>query len=187
MILVTGGGGLLGLNLARALVDKGKEVLLLSWFHERAETLVSPFLAPFWGNQVKEVKGDVLEWPSISSLIGEYSIESIVHAAGIWPGRVGTTSLYHVVSVDIVGTLNILELAHIHGLRRVAFISSVNVYFGLGDQVEGYEDAHLPVLYPDAIGTTKKASEQICHLYANRYQLSVPIIRVARIYGPTAH
>lgn len=187
MILITGGGGLLGLNLARALVDQGEEVLILSWFHERYKEDVPSFLIPFWNKQVMEVEGDVLDWASITGLMTKYPIESIVHAAGIWPGRPGTTSLHHVISVDVVGTLNVLEMARIFNIRRVTFISSINVYFGLGDRVEGREEMHLPAVYPDAIGATKKASEQICGLYANTFEMSVPIIRIARIYGPTAH
>jgi UDP-glucose 4-epimerase/UDP-glucuronate 4-epimerase len=187
MILLTGGGGFLGLNLARDLVEKGKEVVLLSWVHERHKTEVPSFLAPYWGKEVQEVMGDVLEWPSISGVMAKYPIDSIVHAAGTWPGRAGETSIYHVASVDVVGTLNILEAARLFSLRRVTFISSIGVYFGLPDKAKIDEDINLPALHPDAISTTKKAAEQICSLYANMHKMDVRIIRVGRIYGPGAH
>ena len=186
MILILG-SGLIGLNLARDLVDKGENVLMVSWFHERHKTEVPSFLFPFWGKQVKEVEGDVLDWSSMVSLVANYPIESIVHAAGIWPDRPGSTSLCHVVSVDVIGTLNILEIAHIFGLRRVTYISSINAYFGLNNGIEAREDMDLPAVYPDTVGATKKASEQICSLYESTYGMSVPIIRPARVYGPTAH
>lgn len=187
MILITGGGGLVGLNLARNLADKGKEVLLLSWVHERYKVEAPPFLSPFWGKEVRHVMGDVLEWPSIIALMANYPIESIIHAAGIWPERAGGTSLYNVVSVNVAGTLNILEAAHIFGLRHVTFISSIAVYFGLPYKMEVNEDINLPAKYPNVISSTKKAAEQICSLYSNRYKMDIPIIRVARVYGPTAH
>jgi nucleoside-diphosphate-sugar epimerase len=53
--------------------------------------------------------------------------------------------------------------------------------------MEGREAVNLPAIYPDAICATKKASEQICGLYTSTYEMSVPIMRLARIYGPTAH
>ena len=46
MILVTGGGGLVGLNLARELADGGHEVLLLSWFHDRYKVIHLHFSVP---------------------------------------------------------------------------------------------------------------------------------------------
>jgi UDP-glucose 4-epimerase len=187
MILVTGGGGLVGLNLARDLAEKGQEVLLLSWVHERYKTEVPSFLSPFWGKEVREVVGDVLEWPSILSIMGKYPIDSFIHAAGVWSGRAGTTSLYNVISVDVTGTLNILEAARVFGLRRVTFISSIGVYFGLPDNEKIHEDINLPATHPDVISATKKASEQICGLYASAHKMDVPVIRLARVYGPTAH
>ena len=187
MILITGGGGFLGLNLARDLVEKGKEVILLSWVHERHETEVPSFLAQYWDKEVQEVMGDVLEWNSIWGVMAKYPIDSIVHAAGTWPGRVGETSLYHVVSVDVVGTLNILEAARVLGLHRVTFISSIGVYFGLPEKARIDEAINLPAIHPDVISSTKKAAEQICSLYSNMHKMDVPIVRVARVYGPAAH
>lgn len=183
MILITGGGGLLGLNLAKHLIDKGQEVLLL----QRHEIEIPPFLTPYRDRQLKGVTGEILEWPFLCDLLRKNPIDSIVHAAAIWPGRAGTTSLHQVVSVNVVATLNMLEAARIFGLRRVTFISSTTVYLGLEDKAECREDMNLPVTSPEAISSTKKASEQICGLYAGTYGLSVPIVRVARIYGPTAH
>lgn len=183
MILITGGGGLLGLNLARDLVDKGEDVLLL----QRHEIEPPSFLTPFWGNQIKGVVGDVLEWPFICKLIAEYSVNSVVHAAAIWPGRAGTTSLYQVVSVNVGATVNMLEATRIFGLYRMTFISSTTVYMGLDVNEECREDMDLPITAPDAVSATKKASEIICSFYAKTYRLSVPSVRVARIYGPTAH
>jgi UDP-glucose 4-epimerase len=187
MILITGGGGFLGLNLARDLVEKGKEVILLSWVHDRHKTEVPSFLAQYWDKEVQEVTGDVLEWTSIWSVMAKYPIDSIVHAAGTWPGRAGETSLYKVVSVDVVGTLNILEAARLLELHRVTFISSIAVYFGLPEQARIDEAINLPAMHPDLISSAKKAAEQICSLYSNMHKVDVPIVRVARVYGPTAH
>jgi len=183
MILITGGGGLLGLNLAYDLAVQGKEVLLL----QRHPTEMPPFLEPYYGKQVKDVAGNILDWPVMSELMKRYSIESIVHAAAVWPGRLGTRSLHDVVSINVTATVNMLEIARIFGLRRVTFISSTTVYLDMDLDTECREDMKLPVTPPGAIPATKKASEQICSLYTAEYGLSVPIIRVSRIYGPTAH
>lgn len=181
VILITGGGGLIGLNLARYLVDRGKEVLLL----QRHPTEVPSFLAPFWGNQAKEAIGDILDLPLLLGLVKTYQIESIIHAAGTWEGRGGEGALYQVVKVNIEGTANIMEVGRVCGLRRITYISSISVYYGRGEPWN--EDVDLPAISCTFIGNTKKAAEQICFLYMKEYGLSIPIIRLARVYGPAAH
>ena len=182
MILITGGGGLVGLNVAKALVERGQKALLL----QRHETEVPSFLAPHWGDKVQGVVGDILDQSFMSGLISRYSVESIVHAAATWPGRGSTDSIYDVVSINVVATVNMLELARKFGLRRMTFISSSTVYMGMDERLTCTEDMDLPVGPAHAIPATKKACEQICSLYAAQ-GLSVPSVRVARVYGPTAH
>ena len=167
MVLVTGGGGVLGLNLARDLAERGEQVLLLSWIHEGRKTEVPSFLVQYWGKEVTEVMGDVLEWPSILDVMAKHPVDSIVHAAGTWPGRPGETSLYHVASVDVTGTLNILEAARIFNVRRITFISSLGVYIGLPNNTKVHEDINLPAMVPDVISSTKKAAEQLAMLLDN--------------------
>jgi len=184
MILFTGGGGLLGINAVWSLAQKGEEVLIV----QRHETEVPPFLESYWDKQVKETVGDIQDWSFICGLITKYNIDSIVHSAAIWPGRTGITSrrpesLWQAVSVNVTATANLLEIAHIFGLRRFTFISSSSIYGGLDAEV-CHEELALPVKPPSVVQATKKASEQICGLYVSTYGMSVPMIRVARIYGP---
>ena len=183
MILITGGGGLVGLNLAHALVECGERVLLL----QRHETETPPFLAPYWGSEVQAVVGEVLDQSFMSDVIKGYSVESIVHAAATWPGRDTTgASLCDMISINVVATLHMLELARRFGLRRMTFISSSTVYMGIDERLTCTEEMSLPVGPAHAIPATKKACEQICSLYAAQ-GLSVPSVRVSRVYGPTAH
>lgn len=173
MILITGGGGFLGLNVARHLVDRGEEVLLL----DNRPIQVPPFLAPFWDKQAKGVVGDLLNLPQLFSLVKQNSVDSIIHTAVLTQGNV-----YQVLRVNVEGTTNVLEAGRIFGLRRVTFMSSSTVYFGA--KTTFHEDMDVPVKSQGFIEATKKASEQICFLYVNEYGLSVAILRPSRIYGP---
>ena len=168
------------MNLARHLVDRGEEVLLL----DNRRLQAASFLVPFWDNQVKGVTGDLLDLPSLFSLIKKNSIESIIHTAAIFEGS-GT--LYQVLRVNLEGTANVLEAGRIFGLRRVTFISSSTVYHGAKDAISFHEGLDLPVTSDGFISATKKAGEQICLLYAKEYGLSVAIFRLARAYGPGSH
>jgi nucleoside-diphosphate-sugar epimerase len=65
MILITGGGGFIGLNLARDLVDRGQNVLLI----RRHDFAVPSFLSPCVGKQVTIARGDIGELPVLYSTI----------------------------------------------------------------------------------------------------------------------
>jgi UDP-glucose 4-epimerase len=187
MILITGGGGFLGLNMARCLVEKGKKVLLL----QRREIKPPALLAPFWGDRVRQVRGDILDLPSLLSLVKEYAVESIIHGAfdtSLLSGgpKAGIKKGVHqLVRVQIEGSTNILEAARLFDLHRVTFISSVDVYRGWPQDCEEWrEDAFLAPVSFSPVGNTKKAAEQLCHLYGRAYDLSVQSLRVGRVYGP---
>lgn len=168
------------MNLVRHLVDRGEETLLL----DNRPLQAAPFLVSYWDNEVKGVTGDLLDLPFLFSVIKEYSIESIIHAAAIFEGS-GT--LYRVLKVNLEGTTNVLEAGRIFNLRRITFISSSTVYQGAKNALRFYEDLDLPVTSEGFISATKKAGEQICLLYAREYGLSLPIVRLARVYGPLSH
>lgn len=192
MILITGGGGFLGLNVARCLAEKGKEVLIL----QRRAVEPPSFLTPYWGNKVKQVTGSVLSLPFLLGLAKHFSLDGAIHAAfdssdidvrggGIKPSS--HRSLYEVVESGIVATMNILEVARLSGFSRVTFISSVDTYRGLPqDCPEWREDAFLPPVAFSPVCNLKKSGEQISLLYHRSYGLSVVSLRVGRVYGPAA-
>lgn len=180
MILISGGGGFIGLNLARELIDRGHEVLLI-----RRHPFEPPsFLAPYAGKQARTSLGDIGDLPFLYRTIREYDVESIVHAASL---HKGTGNLYETLKSNVTGTIELLEAARIFGIRRVTFLSSVAVY--LTDRPMAptfHEDNDLPVAsgHNPYIGATKKAGEQVCLLYADEYHMSVPIIRPPLVWGP---
>jgi UDP-glucose 4-epimerase len=182
MILITGGGGFIGLNLARDLVDRGQEVLLV----RRSAFETPSFLAPYMGKQARISLGDIGDLPFLYRIIKEYSVESIIHAASL---HAGTGTLYQALKSNVNGTSEILEAARIFGIRRVTFISSVSVYMTTQSMQIMHEDNDLPLLSSISpyISATKKAGEQICQLYRNEYKLSIPILRPPMVWGPMYH
>jgi len=160
--------------------------LLLS----RRAAEVPHFLSRFWGNEVRGVTGDIHDLPHLLELIESYQVESIVHGANYQFDVSGQKlPLYDALNGNLKGTANLLEAALRLALRRVSFISSETVYFGLRNVTTLHEDLYLPMT-GDAdmdIAGVKRLCEQICILYAQRYGLSVPILRLDRLYGPLSH
>ena len=180
MILITGGGGFIGLNLAKHLVDRGQNVLLV-----RRHTFEVPsFLSPHINKQVIIAQGDIAEPAFLYSLIKSNRVESIVHAAVVTESSSNST-LYQAMKVNLQGTVDILEAARIFGLRRVTFLSSISVYMPTSTKREFLsEEDDLPAISSEWIGGSKKAGEQICQLYAKQYGLSIPIVRPPQVWGP---
>lgn len=149
MILITGGGGFIGLNTARYLVDRGQEVLLV----RRHEFQLPSFLVPYANKQIRTVSGDIRELPFLYRLIRDYRIDSIIHLAML---REGLGTLYQVVKANIDGTTEILEAAHVFGLRRVTLCSSEAVYIPFKTKLPLHEDMDLPVECSSFTSVTKK-------------------------------
>ncbi len=187
MILITGGGGFLGVNIARSLVNRGQNVLLV----QRHTIQPHPILAPYWNNKIEQAAGNVLDWPFLSGLVKQYPIESIIHGAfdtaAIAQPEILKQRLHQVVQVEVEGFKNLLEITRIAGLRRVTFISSVDCYRGWPAECEVWqEDAGLPPVSFSPIGNCKRAAEQLGFLYSKTYEFSFAALRVGRVYGPGA-
>jgi len=77
MILITGGGGYLGLNISLSLTRAGQDVLLV----QRHAQQRSAWLAEFWDKHIRQANGSVLDLPFLLGAIKDYGVESIIHGA----------------------------------------------------------------------------------------------------------
>ncbi|TAK01995.1 NAD(P)-dependent oxidoreductase [bacterium] len=178
MILITGGLGFLGCNLAKLLCDAGESVLLTS----NRNVEIPPLIAPFLETNLKITPLDITSLEKVSQLIEKFGVKKIVHAA--IRSEKGDTSLYQAMHVNITGTINVLEAAHRAGIHRVLFISSEAVYQGMTDTTPFKEEEKLFITSDRFIPGTKKAGEILCLMYGKEYGMEAASIRLTRLYGP---
>jgi UDP-glucose 4-epimerase len=178
MILITGGLGFLGCNLARLLCAAGEKVLLTS----HRSTDVPALIAPFVASHLKVVSLDITLREEISRVIEENSIKAIVHAAV--RSEKGNTALYQAMDVNVTGTINVLEAAHRAAIGRVLFISSEAVYQGMTQSTPFKEEEKLLISSDRFVPGTKKAGEILCLMYAQQHGMEAVSIRLTRAYGP---
>ena len=178
MILITGGLGFLGCNLAKLLCDAGESVLLTR--NRNAE--IPPLLKPFLERNLKITPLDITSLDNVSRAIQEFGVKSIVHAAV--RSEKGQTPLYQAMHVNVTGTINVLEAAHRVGIQRVISISSEAVYQGIKDEMPLKEEEKLFITSDRFIPGTKKAGEILCLLYGKEYGMEVVSVRMTRAYGP---
>ena len=178
MIMITGGLGFLGANLAKLLCDTGETVLLTS--NHNAE--IPPLLAPFVDKSLKITPLDITSLENVSRTVREFGVKSIVHAA--IRSEKDDTPLYQAMHVNITGTINVLEAAQKAGIKRVIFISSEAVYQGMTDTTPFKEEEKLFITSDRFIPGTKKAGEILCLMYCREYGMEAISVRLTRIYGP---
>lgn len=177
MIMITGGLGFLGANLAKYLLDHGEKVLLTQ--HRTSQ--IPSFLKKEIGRRLRVESCDVLNLINVIEVIKENKVNSIVHGVSIYQP---TESYYKVFQVNVGATMNIMEAAISTEIERVTFLSSRAVYVGwnLPDPVP--EEEKISIHASEYIQVTKKAAEILILYYRRKLGVDVRIARVARVYGP---
>lgn len=178
MIMITGGLGFLGVNLAKLLCDAGEQVLLTS----NRNVQLPSFFAPYVDKTLTVTPLDITSLESVLQAIQRFGVISIIHAAV--RSEKGNTTLFQAMNVNVTGTVNVLEAAHRAGIRRVVSISSEAVYQGMPDTVPFKEEERLWTTADRFIPGTKKAAEILCRMYDSICGLEVIAVRLTRIYGP---
>src|SRR3989337_3006858 len=163
--LITGGSGLLGINLIRHLYSKGHSIVSLD---------LVEFNYPDMAGKIRAVIGDIRDESIVKDLTK--GIDIAVHTAAALP-------LYkpeEIFSTDVDGTRILLENAKENKIKRFVHISSTAVY-GIPDHHPLYEDDKLDGVGP--YGKAKILAEEEC-LKFRKDGLCVPILRPKSFIGP---
>ena len=181
-VLVTGGAGFIGSHVSAQLALQGHCVTVLDDFNDYYDPRIKRANIEALGCGVLLREGDIRNARFVQDVMAEGKFDSIIHLAaraGVRPSLLDPM-LY--IQTNIVGTQNLLEAAHKHGVSRFVFASSSSVY-GLAKVVPFSEDLPLPqTLSPYA--ATKIAGEQLCGNYAHLYGMPVVCLRFFTVYGP---
>jgi UDP-glucose 4-epimerase len=172
--LVTGGGGFIGSNLARALVERGHDVRVLDNFStgNRAN------LAELAG-EVEVVEGELRSYERVHA--ATRGIEVVFHQGALPSVPRSVQDPLTTSAVNVEGTLNVLLAARDEGVRRIVFASSSSVYGNSGDLPRG-EAANPDPISP--YGVSKLAAERYCVSFSRVYELEAVALRYFNVFGP---
>lgn len=183
-ILVTGGAGFIGSHLVERLLARGDEVTVLDNLNDYYDPAVKrKNIAPSLKSAgMNFIEGDILDTSALDRIFKAVSFDVIVHMAaraGVRPS-IQQPLLYE--QVNCQGTLNMLEAAKKHKVKRFVFASSSSVY-GNVKEVPFREDARIdrPV---SPYAATKAAGELYCFNYHHLYGISCTALRFFTVYGP---
>jgi UDP-glucose 4-epimerase len=173
-VLLTGGAGFIGSNVARHLIDRGYRVHVVDSLLTGKRTMV-PKGAHFY-------RRDITNARNINALVKKLSpLHGLFHLAAIprVPYSIEHPIESHLTNVD--GTLTILRAAAKHSVRRVVFASSSAVY---GDQKTMPLKESFPALPKSPYGLHKYIGERYMKLWYDLYRLPTVSLRYFNVYGP---
>lgn len=168
-VLVTGVSGMIGRAVAERLVRERRPVIAMDRFIP-ADLPVPALLHDL---------PDAAKW---HEAIVKHDVTHVVHAGSISGPMVLHGAPKRLVDINLVGFLDLLEAARIHGLKRIVWFSSVMAYGERADLAPVAEDTPL---YPTTVyGATKAAGEALLRAYRAEHGVDGVALRVASCYGP---
>src|SRR5690242_13616147 len=183
--LVTGGAGFIGSHVCERLLAEGHSVWAfddLNDFYDPQikrrnlrdiQSLARPFEFIF---------GDLTDRATLEELFRSVKFDQVIHLAaraGVRPS-LAEPALYQKVNVE--GTVNLLEAARKHGVRKVTIGSSSSVY---GVNAKTPFSEHDPIFSPiSPYAASNLACEALGHVYHQVYGMDVAMLRFFTVYGP---
>ncbi|MBN1812715.1 MAG: GDP-mannose 4,6-dehydratase [Anaerolineae bacterium] len=183
-ILVTGAAGFIGSHVAEALLNRGDAVVGLDNFNDYYDPARkrANVKAALLHSQYRLIEGDVRDEQLLQDLFARERFDKICHIAAMAGVRYSIQHPELYESVNVRGTLNLLELARQHDIQNLVFASSSSVY-GASTPVPFREDAvvNRPI---SPYAATKVAKEVLAYTYHHLYGLNCTGLRFFTVYGP---
>ncbi|MBN1936472.1 MAG: GDP-mannose 4,6-dehydratase [Anaerolineae bacterium] len=183
-ILVTGGAGFIGSHTVQALLNRGDEVICLDNFNDyySPQRKYKNAALSLGRPGYTLIEGDVRDEETLRALFEAHSPQRIVHIAAMAGVRYSIRHPHLYESVNVRGTLNVLEMARQHGVEHIVFASTSSIY-GARQQVPFREDDRVDEQV-SPYAATKRACELLAYTYYHLYKLNFTALRFFTVYGP---
>jgi len=182
--LVTGAAGFIGFYTAKALLERGDDVVGIDSMNAYYDVALKEArlaeLMPY--GHFKFVKDDIAQKPAIDQLFAEHRPNRVIHLAAQAGVRYSLTHPYDYADANLMGFLNILEACRHNEVEHLVFASSSSVY-GANTKIPFSE--HDNVDHPVSLyAASKKANELMAHTYAHLFDIPATGLRFFTVYGP---
>ena len=173
-VLVTGGAGFIGSNVADAFIERGDRVWIADNLSSGRAANVNP-KATFAQVDIRDAAlADVFRDAGGFDLISHHAAQIDVRKSVSDP-RLDA-------SINVDGFLNVAELARANGTRRIVFVSSGGVVYGEPDTIPTPETA--PKRPASPYGVTKLVAEHYMNYYTRTFGIEYVALRYSNVYGP---
>ena len=179
-IIIFGGTGFVGLNVAEVLLARGHEVML----YDRAPLSPSAQRSlSDYGARLKAMRGDITDVEAIDALIAQ-GCDAIVLGAAVTAGDdLERASPARVLEINVMAQIPVLQAAIRHGVRRVVNLSSASAYGAAGQRVSVLDEETScdPVSF---YAISKFTSERSVARHATLFGGDFLSVRLSAVFGP---
>ena len=172
-VLVTGGAGFIGSHLVDRLVQEGHEVIIVDNLATGKRRNIN--------RAARFYKLDIQSW-RLERVFRNERPNVVMHLAAQMDVRKSVEDPMFDAQVNILGTLNVLQQAVRHGVRKVVFSSSGGAIYGEQEMYPAPESHVTNPLSP--YGLSKLCGEHYLSYYQRISGLQVVSLRYANVYGP---
>jgi UDP-glucose 4-epimerase len=172
-ILVTGGAGFIASHVVDSFVQAGHQVVIVDNLSSGRRENLNP-KATFYQLDIRS--------PELAQVFEQEHPDVVDHHAAQIDVRRSVAEPVYDAEVNILGTLNLIQNAVKHEVKKFIYISSGGAAYGEPEYLPCDENHPIKPMSP--YGVTKHTIEHYLYLYQQNYGLRHLILRYANVYGP---
>jgi UDP-glucose 4-epimerase len=176
--LVTGGAGFIGSNLVDALVERGDDVVVVDNLATGKRENLKGALA----SGAELVEESITDAAAMVKLAERVSPDAIFHFGAQIDVRKSAADPAWDASINVIGTINMLEAARVSGAGRFVNSSTGGAIYGEGQQIPAPE-SH-PVVPEAPYGLSKFCAENYIEMFRRMQDVPGVSLRYGNVYGP---
>jgi len=187
-VLVTGGAGFIGSNVAEYLLSRGDDVVIVDEMNDYYDVNIKEqnlkLLEESFPEEgrLKIYRGDICDQELMERIFKVEQPKWVCHMAARAGVRPSIQDPFVYIHSNITGTTQLMELSHRYGVENFVFASSSSVYGGSKSTFFSEEENVDNPVSPYA--ASKKACELLAYTYHHLYNLNVSGLRFFTVYGP---
>jgi len=172
-ILVTGGAGFIGSHVVDTFIAHGHDVVIVDDLSTGRRSNINP-AATFYQIDIRS--------PELAEVFEKEKPQAVDHHAAQMDVRRSVEDPLFDADVNVLGSINLIELARKYGVGRFIYISTGGAVYGEPEYLP-CDEAH-PINPICPYGASKHTVEHYLYMYHELYNLDYVVLRYPNVYGP---
>ena len=170
-IIITGGAGFIGWNLANKFLEKNYNVIIID--------IKKKYFNPI-SNRIKFIKCDITNEKKLNKIHIKGKNNVLLHCAGQASAALSFKNPNFDLDLNIKGTLNILKWSSLNNVKKIVYASTFNVY----EEKKSKITEDLKTKPKSLYAISKLAGEEYIRVYATYLNIKWNIFRMFNVFGP---